>query len=169
MHMITPSWVCKLDAIENVFGLMTTRLGKMASRAFESDTPEIPEAGFIKIRGLNPWIVGKMAIPSCINDVASSTTTSNARTRGVNPSMAGGACPFPKFDDLWSIGDSTISSMTTEEKGAEVTLPSHFCRYSSQSFLNPIDIALQLASDLVARGHRLAAIQSPFRNISLSI
>ena len=39
------------------------------------------------------------------------------RTRGVNPSMVGRACPFPKSDDLRPIGISMISSMTTKEEG----------------------------------------------------
>ena len=43
---------------------MTTRLGIMASDAFELDTPEIPEVGFGIIRGSNPWIAGTMAVPS---------------------------------------------------------------------------------------------------------
>ncbi|XP_030939808.1 uncharacterized protein LOC115964687 [Quercus lobata] len=40
----------------------------MDSRAFESNTPEIPEVGFGRIRGSNPQIVGTMAIRSCTND-----------------------------------------------------------------------------------------------------
>jgi len=47
----------------NVFGLMTTRLGNMALRAFEPNTPEIPKASFGKIRGSKPQIVGEMAVP----------------------------------------------------------------------------------------------------------
>ena len=58
-------------------------------------------------------------------------TTGNVRTRGVNPLMAGRVCPFAKSDDPESAGDSMISSMNTEERGAEVTLPRRFCRYSS--------------------------------------
>jgi len=42
---------------------MTIGLGRMALRAFEPDTPEIPEAGFGRIRGSNPRIVGTMAFP----------------------------------------------------------------------------------------------------------
>ena len=85
-------------------------------------------------------------------------TVGNVRTRGVNPLMVGGACLFPESDDLGSASDSMISSMTTEKGGAEVTLLRHFCRYSSQSFLDPTDIALQLATDWVARAHRLATM-----------
>jgi len=56
--------------------------------------------------------------------------------------MASGAYPFPESDDPKSVGDSIISSMTTEKGGTEVTLPRYFCKYSSQSFPDPIDIAL---------------------------
>jgi len=72
----------------------------MASRAFKPNTPEIPKVGFGRIRGSNPRIVGTLEVPSCTNDEAGSMTTGNARTRGVNPSMAGGACPFLESDDL---------------------------------------------------------------------
>ena len=65
----------------------------------------------------------------------------------MNPSMAGGACPFPESDDLEFASDSMISLMTTEEEGTKVTLPRHFDKYSSQSFLDPTNIALQLDSN----------------------
>jgi len=45
--------------------------------------------------------------------------------------MAGGVFLFLEFDNSRSAGDSMISSMKTEEGGAEVTLPRHFYRYSS--------------------------------------
>ena len=64
MRMITPSSVCKLGVMENIFGLMTTRLGSMASRAFELDTHKIPEADFGKIRGLKRRIVRTIVVPS---------------------------------------------------------------------------------------------------------
>ena len=83
--------------------------------------------------------------------------------------MVGGACHFPKSYNSESAGDSMISSMTIEEGGAEVTLPRNFCRYSSQSFLDLTDIALQLVPDWVARGNRLVAMQSSLCTISLSI
>ena len=38
--------------------------GKMASRAFKSDTPDSFEAGFGKKRGLNPRIAKTMVVPS---------------------------------------------------------------------------------------------------------
>ena len=64
-----------------------------------------------------------MAIPSWTGDDASPTTTGNARTRGGNPSMAGGACLFLESDNFESAGDSMISSMTSKEGGAEVIFP----------------------------------------------
>ena len=109
MQMIMPSWVRKLGAIENVFGLMTTKLGKMATRAFKPDTPKIPKADFGKIRGLNPRIARTMAVLSCNDNEAGLATVDSARTRWVNPSMAGKACPFPEFDDPGSAGISMIS------------------------------------------------------------
>ena len=53
-----------MGAIENNFGLMTTGLGRMALRAFEPNTPEIPKAGFNRIRGSKPQIVGTIAVLS---------------------------------------------------------------------------------------------------------
>ena len=83
--------------------------------------------------------------------------------------MAGGVCLFFESDDLRSVGDSIISSMTTEEGGDGVIWPRRFSKYLSHSFFDPIDIALQLALDWTVGGHKLAAIQSPLRTISLSI
>ena len=53
-----------MGAIKNVFKLMTTGLGSMASRAFEPDTLEILEAGLGKIRGSKPQTVGTIVVPS---------------------------------------------------------------------------------------------------------
>ena len=105
------------------------------------DTLEIPKAGFGKIRGLDPRIVGTMGAPSCIDGEVGLVIAVNVRTRGANPPMAGGTCLFPESDDLGSTGVSTISSMITEEEGAKATWPRHFSKYSSQSFLDPTDIA----------------------------
>ena len=96
-------------------------------------------------------------------------TAGNARTRGVNPSIASGACLFPESGDFESAGDSMISLMTTEEGGTKVILRRRFSKYSSQSFLNLIDIALQLDPDWVTRAHKLAAMQSLLRTTSLLI
>ena len=114
MQMMTPFWVCKLGVIENVFELMTTELSRIASRAFEQATLGIPEVGFGKIRGSKPRIAGTMAVPSWTYDEAGPMIISNARTKGMNPLMADGICPFSESDDPGSIGASTISSMTTE-------------------------------------------------------
>ena len=87
----------------------------------------------------------------------------------MNPPMVDGLYLFPESDDPRFVGVSTISSITTEEEGPRATWPRCFYKYSSQSFLNPIDIALQLAPNWVVGGHKLAAIHSPLRIISLSI
>ena len=50
--------------MENIFRLMTTKLGRMASRGFELDTLEILEVGLSRIRGPIPRIVGIIAVPS---------------------------------------------------------------------------------------------------------
>ena len=147
MWKITPSWVCKLGTIENAFRLMTIGPSRTASRAFKPDTPEIPEAGFGKIRGTKLQIAGTMAAPSSTDNEAGPVIIGNARTRGTNPPMAGGTCPFPESDDPRSVGVSTISSMTTKEEGAKVTWPRCFSKYLSQSFLDPTNIALQLVPD----------------------
>ena len=138
---------------------MITKLSRTALRAFEPNTLEIPKVGFGRIRGSKPQIAGRIAVPSCIDDEVGSTTASNARTKGVNPPMASGACPFSKFDNLKSAGYSMISSITSEEGGAKETLPRHFCKYSSQS---PWPY-------WVAKGYRMAAIQSSLCTISLLI
>ena len=82
--------------------------------------------------------------------------------------MVGETCPFSESDDPESVGNSTFSSMTTEEEGAEATWPRHFSKYSSQSFIDPTNIALQLAIDWTIRGHNLATMLSPLLAISLS-
>ena len=83
--------------------------------------------------------------------------------------MAGETCPFPKSRDPKSVGGSMISSMTTEKDDAGAIWPRCFNKYFSYSFFDPTDIALQLAPDCVARGHRLATIQSHLYTTSLSI
>ena len=56
----------------------------MASRAFESDTPEIPKADFGKTSGLKPQIVGMTAAFFYTEDEVVPVTTGNARTKGMN-------------------------------------------------------------------------------------
>ena len=43
---------------------MTIELDRMASRALELNTLEIPEVGLSRIRGSKPRIVGTMVVPS---------------------------------------------------------------------------------------------------------
>ena len=109
---------------------MTMGLGRMVSMAFKPDTPEIPEAGFGKIRCSKPQIMGTIVVPSWTDGEAGPVTAGNGRTRGSNPLMAGGVCPFPEFDDPEFVSDAIISSMTTEEDGARVTWPRRFNKYS---------------------------------------
>ena len=52
--------------------------------------------------------------------------------------MAGRGCPFLESDDPESSGDSMISSITTEERGAEVTLPRHFYSIHPNPSLTPL-------------------------------
>lgn len=117
--------------MQNILRLMTTRLVRMASKAFESNIPEIPEVGFGRMRGSKPRIVGTMAVPSCTDDGVGPAIAGNARTRGENPSMAGGACSFSESDGPESADDSMISLMTTKDGGTEVVSPRRFFRYSS--------------------------------------
>ena len=84
--------------------------------------PEISEVGLDKIRGSKPRIAGTIMVPSWTNDEVGLVITSNAWTRGVNPSMACGACPFLKSDDSGSVGDSMISSITTKKGGQGVSV-----------------------------------------------
>ena len=126
MQMITPSWVCRLGTIKNVFGLMTIGLGRIASRAFKLDTLEIPKVGFGKIRGSKPRMVGMITVPSWTDDKANLAIIGNVSTRGVNPPMVDGLYLFPESDDPRFVGVSTISSITTEEEGPRATWPRCF-------------------------------------------
>ena len=68
----------------------------------------------------------------------------SAKTREVKPSMVGMASTFFGANAFEPTGDSVISSIMIEVKGAEGILHKHSCKYSSQSFLDLIDIALWL-------------------------
>ena len=71
-------------------------------------------------------------------------TAGSAKTREVKPLMVGMACTFFRANAFEPTGDSVISSIMIEVKGAEGILHKRSCKYSSQSFLDPIDIALWL-------------------------
>ena len=119
-------------------------LGRVASKAFGLVAQEIPWIDFGRIRGSKPRIAGTTGVPSWINLGDDSTTASNAKTKGVKPSMASMACPFFGARASESTSDFVISSIMTEVGGAGGILHKRSCNYSSQSFLDPIDIALWL-------------------------
>ena len=73
------------------------------------------------------------------------------------------AYPFFGAGASESTGDFVISSTMIEVKGAEGILHKHSCKYSSQSFLDPIDITLWLVPAWLFRGHKLA--HRPFAQI----
>ena len=92
-------------------------------------------------------------------------TAGIAKTKGVKPSTVGMACPFFGAGTSESTGDFVISSIMIKVEGAEGILHKHSCKYSSQSFLDPIDIALWLVPTWLFGGHRLAACNRPFARI----
>lgn len=88
--------------------------------------------------------------------------------------MVGIICSFFGVGSLESTGDSIISLIMTEVGGVGVLIPRGIlqrrsCKFSSQFFLDPIDIALWLLPAWVLGGHRLAAMQSFLCTTSLSI
>ena len=158
--MATLSWVYIFGTRENIFGLMMTRLGRVASKAFGPVAQEIPWIGFDRIRGSKPRIAWTTGVPFLVNPGDDSMTASNAKTRGVKTSMAGMACPFFGSGASESTSDFVISSIMTEVEGARGILHKRSYKYSSQSFLDPINIALWLVPAWVLGGHRLAAMES---------
>ena len=76
-------------------------------------------------------MAGMTGVPFWINLRDASTIASNAKTKGVKPLMAGMACPFIGASTPESIGNSVISSITTEVSGAEGILHKRSCKYSS--------------------------------------
>ena len=99
-------------------------------------------------------------VPFCINPRDGSATASSAKTRGVKPLMASMVCPFFGDGAPESTSDSIIFLIMIEVGGHGGILHKHFCKYSSQSFLDPIDIALCQILAWVTGRHRLAAMQS---------
>ena len=82
----------------------------------------------------------------------------NAKTRGVKPSTVGMVCPFFGANAPKCISDSIISSIMTKVGGGEGILQKRSHKYSSQSSLDPIDIALWLVPACVLESHRLATM-----------
>ena len=144
-------------------------LGRVTSKAFRPGALDFPWIGFGKIRGSKPRMAGTIGVPFLVNPGDDSMTASNAKTRGVKTSMAGMACPFFGSGASESTSDFVISSIMTEVEGARGILHKRSYKYSSQSFLDPINIALWLVPAWLFGGHRLAAMQSPLCIDSLSI
>ena len=101
-------------------------------------------------------------------------TPGKDKIKKAKPSMVGRFCSFFGDGTPESTGDLVISSITTEVRGASVLIPEGTlqrcsCNYLSQSFLNPIVIALWLVLTWVFGGHSLATMQSSLRTTSLSI
>ena len=92
-------------------------------------------------------------------------TAGNSKIKGVKPLTIGMACPFFGAGTSESTGDFVISSIMIKVEGVEGILHKHSCKYSSQSFLDPIDIALWLVPTWLFGGHRLAACNRPFARI----
>ena len=93
----------------------------------------------------------------------------NVKTKEEKPLIADVICPFFEVDALKSIGDSMISLIMTEVRGAEVVLHRHSHKHLSQSCLYLIDIVLWLVLVCVLGRHRLAAMQALLRMTSLLI
>jgi len=102
---------------------MMTGLGKGASKAFGPGILEIPEINIGRIRGSKPRMVGTTGFPFYINPGDGSATTGNAKTKGVEPSMASMACPFFGAGAPKSTSDSMISLIMTEVGEASVLIP----------------------------------------------
>ena len=114
-------------------------------------------------------MAGMTELPFYINPKDGFAIADGNKTRGVKPSIVGMACPFFGASAPESISDSVISSIMTKVRGARGILYKRSCKYSSQSFLDPINIELWLVLAWVLGGHRLAALQSFLYMTSLSI
>ena len=93
----------------------------------------------------------------------------NVKTKEEKTLIANVICPFFEAGALKSIGDSMISLLMTEVRGAEVVLHRHSHKHSSQYCLYPIDIVLWLVLVCVLGRHRLATMQALLRTTSLLI
>ena len=114
--------VCRFGTRENIFRLMMTGLGKVASKAFGPGIPEILEIDLGKTKGSKPRMAGTIGVPFWINPRDGSTIVGKAKTKGVKPSMVGMACPFFGAGALESTSDSMISLITTEVGGVGILI-----------------------------------------------
>ena len=148
---------------------MITGLGKTASKAFGPGALEITWIGFGKTRGLKPRMTGTIGVPFWTNPRDDLAILGKDKIKGAKPSMV---CSFFRAGNPESTGNSIISLITTEVWGTGILIPGgtlqrRSCKYSSPSFLDPIDIALWLVC--VLGGYRLAAMQSLLCTTSFSI
>ena len=109
-----------------------------------------------------------------INPGDGSAIPGKDKIKGVKPLMASMVCSFFGASMPESITDSIISLITIEVRNAGILIPEGTlqmcsCQYSSQSFLDPTEMALWLVPTWVLGGHRLVFMQSLFRVTSLSI
>lgn len=146
-----------------------TRLGRAASKSFGLEALEIPWIDLGRTRGSKSQMARTTRVPFQINPGDGFATAGSIEIRGVKPSMAGVACPLFGAGTLESTGDSMISLTITEVRGAGGIPDKNSCKYSSQSFLDPTNIALWLVLAWLLGEHRLAAMQLFLRVISLSI
>jgi len=96
------------------------------------------------------------------------------KIKGARPSTAGVVCPFSGASALESTGDFIISSITTEVGGVGILvlggiLQRRSRKYSSQSSLDPTNIAPWLVLAYAPRRHKLATMQLLFLTTALSI
>ena len=148
---------------------MMTRPGKEASKAFRPRAREIPWIDLGRTRGSKPRMARTIGVPFWINPRDDSVIADNIKTKEVKPSIADRICPFFEAGTPKSIGDFMISLIMTKVGGAGVVLHRRSRKYSSQSCLYPIDIALWLVPICVLEGHWLATMQSLLHTTSLSI
>ena len=120
------------------------------------------QIGFGLTNGSKPRMVRTSGVPFQTNPGDGSAIIGKDKIIEAKPSMVGMAYPFFRPGTPKSTGDSIISSITTEVGGAGIHIPRgtlQTCsyKYSSQYFLNPIDIALWLVPACVLGGHKLVS------------
>ena len=148
---------------------MMTRLGRAASKTFWLRALEISWTDFGKTRGSKPRIVGMTGVPFWTNIGDGSVILGKDKIKGAKPSMVGRICSFFEASTPKSTGGSIISSMTTEVRRVGGILHRRSHKYLSQSFLDPIIIALWLVPAWVLCRHGPAAMKLLLHTASLLI
>ena len=85
MWMTMPSRVTRFGAKENIFGLMMTGLGKVASKAFGLDALKSLWIGFGRIRGSKPRMAGTMEVSFWTNLGVGLAIPSKDKIKGAKP------------------------------------------------------------------------------------